>query len=93
MAGWTYSIRCAHGARAAFLHPPFSRDPPGLVRSHSDVLAHVLLLARPRPQVAFGLMIRYDKLVQVFVMGIPRAATVFKGVHSCDCVEVCFDIA
>ena len=52
-----------------------------------------MLLARHRPQVAFGLMIRYHKLVQVFDMGIPRVATVFKGVHSCDSVEVCFDIA
>ena len=38
-------------------------------------------------------MISYHKLVQVFIMGIPRAATVFKGGHSCDSVEVCLDIA
>jgi hypothetical protein len=38
-------------------------------------------------------MIRYHKLVQVFVIDIPRAAAVFKGGHSCDSVEVCIDIA
>ena len=64
LAGRTRFDACT-GRETPFSLSSIPPNPPGVTPSHDGMLDHLLLFARPCPQVEFGLIKSYHKLVQV----------------------------